>query len=172
VTVAAGLVRLDVLFSSLSGQLTSPRRMRSLQRPDSLGKHFHRSRRISFFLFSIVPLCCLPPLPPPRACPQASFALGQRQVPGCCAHIIPSGRQEGQPQPAEWLRGCWGRPQLLQRILLCPRCPVAMGRTRLPSCSWLPLVSPKKHVQPLGVMGSDRASSSALILLMVTYLGQ
>lgn len=36
----------------------------------------------------------------------------------------------------------------------------------------LPLVSPNKHIPSLGVMGSGRASSSVLILLLVTYLGQ
>lgn len=80
--------------------------MRSLERPDSLGKQFHSSRRISFFLFSIVPLWCLPLLPPLHPCPQASFALGQRQLLDA-AHAVPLGRQESKG-PAEGPPGCWG----------------------------------------------------------------
>lgn len=82
--------------------------MRSLERPDSLGKHFHSSRRISFFLFSIVPLCCLPLLPPFHLCPQASFALRQRQLLDA-SHVVPSGTQE-RKSPAERSPGCWGTP--------------------------------------------------------------
>lgn len=84
-------------------QLTAPRRMRSLERPDSLGKHFHSSRRISFFLFSIVPLCCLPLLPPPPSMSSGLLCTRAEAACGCCSRC--SLGEEGGEGPCSSSRG-------------------------------------------------------------------
>lgn len=86
-------------------QLTAPQRMRSLERPDSLGKHFHSSRRISFFLFSIVPLCCLPLSPLSIHVLRPPLHLGRGSCWMCSRCSL---GKEGEKGPAEGPPGCGG----------------------------------------------------------------
>lgn len=139
-------------------QLTAPRRMRSLEWPDSLGKHFHSSRRISFFLFSIVPLCCLPLLPPPSIHVLRPPLHSGRGSSWMLLSLFPRGG--GRGRALQQLQGCWG-PCSLQWVLLCLCWPVAVGRRGPQSCSWKPLASPKPVPSLGGVAGMAALSFSS-----------
>lgn len=87
----------------------------------------------------------LPPsLPPLHPCPQASFALGQRQLLDA-AHVAPSGREE-RKGPAE---GPPGRGGTLAAAVGSALPVLARGCGQ--NCSWKPLASPKP-IPPLGLM--------------------